>query len=155
MRAASCAIKPALILQGDNRIDLLQRVPSDLRSYLEYNFKLKKEYGSVMAFVLRNRLGWEDGFTKTSMSFEDPSNSTFCITLFVRKKRLIAKDGYRIIYNDWPYGLDPKIVHLVIWTKFELEVDTVTDDLTPRARQILDEFVNATFAKSMPLDRVS
>jgi len=38
-----------------NRIDSFQRVPSDLRRYLAYNWKLKKEHGSVMEFVLSKR----------------------------------------------------------------------------------------------------
>ena len=29
----------------------------------------------------------------------------------------------RILYNDWPYGLVDGIVHLVVWTKFDLEDD--------------------------------
>ncbi|KAH0124604.1 hypothetical protein KCU67_g17702, partial [Aureobasidium melanogenum] len=34
-----------------NRIDLFQRVPSDLRRYKAYTAKLKDQYGSVMNFV--------------------------------------------------------------------------------------------------------
>lgn len=44
----------------ENRIDEFMRVPSDLRLYREYCFKLKREYGSVMSFVLKERLGWEE-----------------------------------------------------------------------------------------------
>lgn len=29
----------------------------------------------------------------------------------------------KIIYNDWPYGIDKSIVHLCVWTKFPLDVD--------------------------------
>ena len=36
---------------ANNRIDLFQRVPSDLRKYLEFNLKLKQQYGSVMEYV--------------------------------------------------------------------------------------------------------
>lgn len=43
-----------------NRIDLFTRKPSDLRRYREYCDKLVKEYGSVMAFVMQERLRWED-----------------------------------------------------------------------------------------------
>jgi hypothetical protein len=44
-----------------NRIDQFQRVPSDLRKYLEYMFHIKQKYGSVMSFVIKERLGWGDG----------------------------------------------------------------------------------------------
>lgn len=43
-----------------NRIDLFIRKPSDLRRYREYCDKLVKEHGSVMAFVMQERLRWED-----------------------------------------------------------------------------------------------
>ncbi|THX08923.1 hypothetical protein D6D18_01412 [Aureobasidium pullulans] len=43
-----------------NRIDLFQRVPSDLRRYKGYTAKLKKEHGSVLSFVMSERLRWQD-----------------------------------------------------------------------------------------------
>ena len=43
-----------------NRIDLFQRVPSDLRRYKAYVAKLKQQYGSVMNFVMAERLRWQD-----------------------------------------------------------------------------------------------
>lgn len=44
----------------DNRLDLFERIPSDLRRYREYCAHLVKEYGSVMNFVMQERLGWKD-----------------------------------------------------------------------------------------------
>ncbi len=32
-------------------------------------------------------------------------------------------EDIKIIYNDWPYGIDKSIVHLCVWTKFPLDVD--------------------------------
>ncbi|KAI9876771.1 MAG: hypothetical protein M1830_005740 [Pleopsidium flavum] len=118
-----------------NRIDLFQRVPSDLRRYLEYNAKLKKEYGSVMSFVLKERLRWTDLTPKNSLPFSEP-------------------DDIKILYNDWPYGIDERIVHLVIWTKFDLEDDPATDDLTPEARKQIDDYVNRTFCSRLPSENV-
>ena len=57
-------------MQETNRIDQFQRVPSDLRRYLEFNAKLKQEYGSVMIFVLWERLKWEDMRPVSSIPFE-------------------------------------------------------------------------------------
>jgi hypothetical protein len=39
-------------------------VPSDLRKYLEYTAQIKAAYGSVMQFVVKERLGWGDGNTQ-------------------------------------------------------------------------------------------
>lgn len=44
-----------------NRLDQFTRVPSELRRYRQYTEKLVREYGSVMRFVLDERLGWKDG----------------------------------------------------------------------------------------------
>ncbi len=59
------------------------------------------------------------------------------------------------MYNDWPYGIDEKIVHLVVWTKFELAVDPTTDCLTARARQDIDEYVDRVFRTRVPSQNVN
>ncbi|MCJ1476286.1 hypothetical protein MMC13_004952 [Lambiella insularis] len=118
-----------------NRIDLFQRVPSDLRRYLGYSAKLKKEYGSVMNFVLQERLQWSDLTPSSSSPFSSPAD-------------------IKILYNDWPYGVDEKIVHLVVWTKFDHEDDPATDDLTAQARQEIDNYVKQTFGRNVPVNNV-
>ncbi len=55
------------------------------------------------------------------------------------------KNDYRILYNDWPYGLEVGIKHLLVWTKFLLEEDKVTGDLTSRARGEVQSFITRTF----------
>lgn len=50
-----------------------------------------------------------------------------------------------ILYNDWPYGIDQRIIHLVVWTKFRFEEDSETGDLTPEARRLIDDYVSRTF----------
>ncbi|KAH8157298.1 hypothetical protein CIB48_g10954 [Xylaria polymorpha] len=110
----------------DNRLDLFQRVPSELRKYLQYTWKLKQEYGSVMDFILTQRLHWDMPITPKGKPFE-------------------SEQDIKILWNDWPYGLDKKIVHIVVWTKFDLEDDPATDDLTEKARAEIDAFVLKTF----------
>jgi len=97
---------------------------------------LKKEYGSIMEFVLSKRLGWKEPIRAEGKPFEKDSD-------------------IKILYNDWPYGIDKKIVHLVIWTKFELEDDPLTDDLTAKARKEIDDFVDETFGRKVGRDNVS
>lgn len=63
-------------------------------------------------------------------------------------------DDIKILYNDWPYGVDEKIVHLVIWTKFELEDDPATDDLTDVARREIDVYINRTFCEKVSPENV-
>jgi len=64
-------------------------------------------------------------------------------------------DDIKILYNDWPYGVDEKIVHLVVWTKFDLEDDPTTDDLTPEARKEIDDYVDKTFCTNVKPENVS
>jgi hypothetical protein len=63
-------------------------------------------------------------------------------------------EDIRILYNDWPYGVEEGIVHLVVWTKFELEDDPATDDLTPQARKAIDDYVTRKFRLWMPAEQV-
>lgn len=42
----------------ENRLDLFQRVPSELRLYREFCADVGERYGSVREFVVRERLGW-------------------------------------------------------------------------------------------------
>lgn len=60
----------------------------------------------------------------------------------------------KILYNDWPYGIDTKIIHLVVWTKFELEDDPATGELTAPMRKKIDDFVERTFRSRVPRDNV-
>ena len=91
----------------------------------------------MLKFVQHERLHWHDTTASGEQPFANPSD-------------------YKILYNDWPYALEPSIVHLVVWVKFELESDETTDDLTDRGRKQLEDFVTRTFCSddSMPRERV-
>jgi hypothetical protein len=115
-----------LTLTALNHIDHFHRIPSQLRRYHKFIYDLKLNHGSVLAFVQNERLHWETITPSTSSPFTDP-------------------DDYTILYNDWPYGIDPDIKHLVVWTKFVLDDDEETGDLTEQARGLIDRFVRETF----------
>ena len=68
---------------------------------------------------------------------------------------IFGADDIKILYNDWPYGIDKSIVHLVVWTKFVLEHDPETDDLTPGMRKDINEYVARMFGSRVPPDKVS
>jgi hypothetical protein len=78
-----------------------------------------------MRFMLDVRLQWEDMIPK-GRPFQVDSDT-------------------KILYNDWPYGIDPDIVHLVVWTKFELEDDEETGLSRPESRQEIEAYVQKTF----------
>lgn len=66
-------------------------------------------------------------------------------------------DDIKIIYNDWPYGIDKSIVHLCVWTKFPLDVDEAdpNGDLTPEMRAKIDGYVERTFGSRVAAENVS
>lgn len=112
------------------RLGDFRRWPSDLRRYREYIWWLNREYGSVMRFMLHERLRWpEPIIPRGSKPFE-------------------CKEDFRILMNDWPYGLDNRIVHLVVWTKFDLNDDEATE-------AEIDRFVAQTFSSGVAKDKVS
>lgn len=63
-------------------------------------------------------------------------------------------DDIRILYNDWPYGIDTDIIHLVVWTKFELADDPATGELTTEARDSIEAYVQRTFCSRVPAEQV-
>jgi len=110
---------------GIDRVDKFHRKPSELRRYRQFTHHLIKQHGSIMAFMLSERLKW-DSIEPKGRPFQHDSD-------------------IKILYNDWPYGIDPDIVHLVVWTKFELEDDPETGLSTPESRQQIEEYVQKTF----------
>ncbi|KAK1782072.1 hypothetical protein QBC45DRAFT_319633 [Copromyces sp. CBS 386.78] len=126
----------------ENKLADFQRTPADMWRYLEFCWGIKQSYkGGVKEFILRERLKWDDGKKK--------------------KKKKGFYEGCEerggdvsILWNDWPYGIDERIVHLVVWTKFELEDDPATGDLTEKARGEIDEYVRRTFGGRVPGENI-
>lgn len=56
---------------------------------------------------------------------------------------------YKILRNDWPYGVTSDITHLVVWLKAPIPVEPETGDLTPRSRKLIEDFVRKTFVERL------
>ncbi|KAI1854693.1 hypothetical protein JX266_000811 [Neoarthrinium moseri] len=122
---------------GENNLSVLKRKPSDLRKYMKWTAETKAEYGSMTQYLLVHRLPKAWGvppFTpRSSTPFNDPSD-------------------YRVLVNDWPYGLTPDISHIVVWSRTSIETDPVTGDMTPRSRQTIEDFVKRFFIDRLDPD---
>jgi hypothetical protein len=57
----------------------------------------------------------------------------------------VNPEDYKIIPNDWPYGLAPGITHIVVWIKHRLESHPGRGDITSKSRTQIQEFVQRTF----------
>ncbi|KAI1382585.1 uncharacterized protein F4822DRAFT_435435 [Hypoxylon trugodes] len=109
-----------------NDLASFRRVPSDLRRYLEFKFKVQKEYGSILNYVRQKRLKWQSDTPSGEPPFSNPTD-------------------YTILWNDWPYGISTDITHLVVWTKFVLETESITDDILSSTRAVIENFVVKVF----------
>ncbi|KAK8113676.1 hypothetical protein PG999_005745 [Apiospora kogelbergensis] len=111
---------------GENNLSVLKRKPSDLRKYMAWTQETKARYGSMTNFLLENRLPKAWGtppFTVASqIPFHDPSD-------------------YKVLLNDWPYGLTPDIQHIVVWSRTPIATDPKTGDMTPASRGTVEDFV--------------
>lgn len=59
---------------------------------------------------------------------------------------------YKVLINDWPYGLTPDITHIVVWSKTPIPTDEKTGDVTDESRRIILEFVRKTFVERLDGD---
>jgi uncharacterized protein YeaO (DUF488 family) len=115
----------------------LKRTPADLRNYILWTRDLRATFGSATNFVLQNRLHWKPEANSSEMSFPHRHSTPFS-----------DQSDYRILRNDWPYGMSPGIIHLVVWLKTLIPVDEKGDP-TPESRQLIAEFVERTFTRQM------
>ncbi|UNI21455.1 hypothetical protein JDV02_007444 [Purpureocillium takamizusanense] len=117
-----------------NNLSILKRKPSDLRRYMKWTAETKAAYGSMTNYILTHRLpkSWgQPPFTPSStVPFEDPAD-------------------FKVLLNDWPYGLDPNITHIVVWSRTLIPTDDDTGDMTPESRKLVGDFVKRYFVNTL------
>jgi Protein of unknown function (DUF3605) len=119
----------------------LTRLPSELAKYRVWCNKIKAEYGTVLTFLMQERLFWEplpasDSGIAPTFAFKNPTP-------------FADRSDYRIIVNDWPYGLVPGIKHICVWLKTPLPIDTTKGALTKEGTDMVNEFVRKTFEEPL------
>lgn len=97
-------------------------------------------------FLLKERLRW----TPLPSSDQD-AGPTFEVENHVP---FASTNDYMVLPNDWPYGLAPGIQHVCVWLKDRLPVDIIDGDLTAEGREMVQQFVNERFAKTIGAERV-
>ncbi|EXJ82677.1 hypothetical protein A1O3_06491 [Capronia epimyces CBS 606.96] len=122
---------------AEHNLSVLKRWPSDLRRYMTWSTETRTTYGSVPNFVMAERLKW------TPLPSSTPETGP---EFAVKDPVPFAHpDDYKILPNDWPYGLAPGIRHLIVWLKTRLESEPTKGDMTPKSREQVEEFVQNTF----------
>lgn len=61
----------------------------------------------------------------------------------------VSPSDYKILLNDWPYGLTDDITHIVVWSKTPIAVDGTTGDVTSESRKAIEGFVRRVFGERL------
>ena len=99
-------------------------------------WELIQKYGILVDFLITERLYWEAPVVARGRPFQ-------------------YDEDLKILWNDWPYGIDARIVHLVVWTKFEFEDNPDTGDLSDASRAEINAYVERTFLSKIPRENVA
>ena len=120
-----------------NNLSILKRKPSDLRRYITWTSQMKATFGSITSFVCSQRLFWRPL----------PSSSPEGGPLFACSSQIpyASASDYKILPNDWPYGISPDISHLVVWSKVRIPDQKPEGYLTPESTALVQDFVQRTF----------
>ncbi|RMJ29059.1 hypothetical protein PHISP_00002 [Aspergillus sp. HF37] len=138
----------AIIARED--LGALIRRPSDLKRYIAWTSVIKAEYGSITNYVCSQRLGWDqpsgNGNGNGSANGTGPTIPTPTTTSSYKNPIPFADpEDYRILRNDWPYGMDPGISHLVIWLRTPVAATEDEGRMTDDSRELIQKFVDKTF----------
>jgi Protein of unknown function (DUF3605) len=104
---------------------------------MKWSSDIKAKYGSVPNYVMQDRLKWAPL----------PSSTPGTGPKFAVKNPTPFADehDFKIMPNDWPYGMAPGIRHLIVWLKTRLESEPTRGDMTPRSREQVQDFIQRTF----------
>ncbi|KAF7719986.1 Uncharacterized protein PECH_008147 [Penicillium ucsense] len=159
-----------------NDLGALKRKPSDLRRYLAWSAETKAKYGSMMNYICQKRLRWTPSDLADPAKVDGPNGSTHppnggpatgdssstCTSaakatssgpLSYKDPRPFADPAdYTILRNDWPYGFEAGISHLVVWLRTRIPVESNEGHLTNESRALIDKFVQDKFVKRLAED---
>lgn len=124
-----------------NDLGVLKRKPSDLIRYLAWTKSIKAQYGSITNYICQCRLHWHLPDTASTPATAD-SGPVFP---FRNPIPFADPSDYKILRNDWPYGLTPDITHIVVWLRTPVAVKESTGDVTDESRALIENFVQTTF----------
>ncbi|PNP44955.1 hypothetical protein TGAMA5MH_03370 [Trichoderma gamsii] len=117
-----------------NNLSVLKRKPSDLRRYIAWTTETKAQYGTITEYILQNRLPKAWGLPPFVPESQVPFD---------------AASDFKVLLNDWPYGMTPEITHIVVWSRTAIPTDPETGDLTTESRAQVENFVKTYFVDKL------
>ncbi|KAL2863417.1 GIG1 family protein [Aspergillus lucknowensis] len=130
-----------IIARGN--LGILKRKPSDLIRYLKWTNETKAQYGLITNYICLRRLGWQLP-TETAADAPLPFNNPIPFA---------DPADYKILRNDWPYGLAKGISHLVVWLRTPIPVKDGEEVITEESRNLIDAFIERTFVARLAEDK--
>lgn len=115
-----------------NDLAALTRSPADLVGYYKWKCETVREYGSVETFLLKERLGWwkaneekddrvhhENGGGNGDYrnGGEEKGGRGRADTKPVSCVPFECDEDWKLLRNDFPYGVEKGIEHVVVWMK--------------------------------------
>ncbi|KGO77538.1 Protein of unknown function DUF3605 [Penicillium italicum] len=135
-----------------NDLGALMRKPSDLRRYLAWTQETKTQYGTIMNYICQQRLKWHLPVTTASSTDSAIIQQSGTPVTFKNPRPFADPEDYKILRNDWPYGLTPGISHLVVWLRTPIPVQSGEGHLTDESRAMINSFVRTTFVDRLAKD---
>lgn len=122
------------MFEETNNLSVLKRKPSDLRRYITWTAETKAQYGTITEYIMQHRLPKAWGLPP-----------------FVPESRVPfdAASDYKVLLNDWPYGMTPEITHIVVWSRTPIPTHPETGDLTIESRAQVEKFVKTYFVDKL------
>ncbi|KAI9692685.1 MAG: hypothetical protein M1820_009435 [Bogoriella megaspora] len=133
------------VIIAENRLETLKRKPSDTRKYLAWITRIISEYGNTTNYVLQKRLPW----TPLPPSSTVPTVDQAPTFAFKNSHPFADPDDYLILKNDWPYGVQQGIIHLLVWLKTPISVQPDTGEITEEGKEIVEDWVGRTFVERL------
>ncbi|OJJ31569.1 hypothetical protein ASPWEDRAFT_45532 [Aspergillus wentii DTO 134E9] len=127
-----------------NDLGALKRKPSDLARYLAWSSETKRQFGSIMNFICQVRLQWHLPGNPSAIA------DSGAVLPFKNPIPFADPSDYKILHNDWPYGMAPGITHLVVWSRTPIPVKEDGDgDMTDESRSLIEGFIQRTFVNRL------
>jgi hypothetical protein len=112
------------------------------------------KYGSITDYICQKRLRWHEPDPSTTVAAKEDGIAFDSNPVIPFKSPIPFTDvtDFKILRNDWPYGVTPGIGHLVVWTKTPIPVKPQNGDVTDESRALIEDFVTKTFAQRLERD---
>lgn len=102
---------------------------------------IKTAYGSITNYICQKRLHWTSASSPDIAQIKYNNPTPFA-----------DASDFRVLRNDWPYGLTPDIRHIVVWSKTPIATKPENGDVTDESRALIEAFVDRTFVRRLQSD---